>query len=287
MDNVLNQAQIEECKSRFNLTYHVSYAAMCRKMAGFAGKDVLEVGGSLPPEFVFDYLKVRTWTAMETPEYDQALKETGGITHKGTILGNEGMDYVPGADTIIKENYRFIYGNIEELSERLYEQFDLIFSIATFEHIHKMPMALEQMYNALKADGKVFSMFSPVWSSFDGHHLPKITDIDGKSYNFGNSPIPAWGHLLMGPAEMYEYLCTKTDKVTAAHMAYYVYNSTHINRFFVEDYIRFFSLSPFTVETCNLTFPASMPPGVQKRLQELFPGKKHFAYNGILVILKK
>ncbi len=286
-DTVLTEAEVNECKKRFNLTYHVPYAVMCQKLVGFSGKNILEVGGSLPPSFVFDYLKAACWTAMETPEYDDALKETGGITHKGTILTRDKAEYKFGKDECIEENYRFIYSNIEDLPENYYGRFDLLFSIATFEHIHRMPAALEKMYLALKPGGKVFTMFSPVWSAFDGHHLPNITDKYGKACNFGNSPIPMWGHLLMGPARMYEYLREKVDSETAGKMTYYVYNSPHINRFFIEDYIRFFSLSPFTVEAVNLTFPVDVPPQILQQLCKIYPENRHFAYNGILAVLKR
>jgi hypothetical protein len=71
---MLTQEQIQECKSKFNLSYHVNYAHICQQLVGFEKKDVLEVGGSLPSDFVFNYLSVKSWTGIETPDYEKALK---------------------------------------------------------------------------------------------------------------------------------------------------------------------------------------------------------------------
>ena len=39
--------------------------------------------------------------------------------------------------------------------------FDRIFSIASFEHVHTLGLALEKMHAALAPGGKLFTMFSP------------------------------------------------------------------------------------------------------------------------------
>ena len=62
---MLKPDQIKECQSKFNLSYHVNYANICQDLVGFENLDVLEVGGSLPPDFVFDYLGAKSWTAIE------------------------------------------------------------------------------------------------------------------------------------------------------------------------------------------------------------------------------
>lgn len=173
---MLRQEQIPEYKSKFNLSYHVDYVKICQDLVGFENKDVLEVGGSLPPNFVFDYLGVKSWTGIETPDYQQSLRETGGLTHQGTIIKEikniEDFKY----QNKQQEKYNLYLENIEDLPENFYNQYDLIFSIATFEHIHKLPLALDKMFYALKEGGKLFSMFYPIWSAHDGHHLPKIKD---------------------------------------------------------------------------------------------------------------
>ncbi len=130
-------------------------------------------------------------------------------------------------------------------------------------------------------------MFSPIWSAPNGHHLPQIIDKQGNSFDFGNSPIPPWGHLLMRPAQLCQYLYQFTDKETADLMVYYVYNSPHINRFFTEDYIEFINQSAFKEIKIELTFNASINQETQLSLERLYPDRNHFANNGILLILEK
>lgn len=56
MNKKFHESNLSECKNKFNLSYHVDHAHWCKKLVGFANKDVLKVGGSLSKEFVFDYL---------------------------------------------------------------------------------------------------------------------------------------------------------------------------------------------------------------------------------------
>lgn len=284
---MLTQEQIQECQSNFNLSYHVNFAHICQELVGLENKDVLQVGGSLPPNFVFDYLGVKSWTGIETPDYEKSLQETGGITHTGTIIKD--IKNIPDYKFNKKpqNRYNFYLENIEDLPKEYYKKYDLIFSIATFEHIHKLPLALDKMFLALKPGGKLFSMFSPIWSAYDGHHLPEIIDKSGNKYNFGNSPIPPWGHLFMSRGEMSRYLYEKIDKTTADTIVYYVYQSNHINRFFTEDYLDAIEQSLFSINRLELTFASPINPAIEQKLKLMYPGKKEFANNGILLVLDK
>ena len=284
---MLKPDQIKECQSKFNLSYHVNYANICQDLVGFENLDVLEVGGSLPPDFVFDYLGAKSWTAIETPSYAESLAQASGLTHKGTIIPN-----IENATELKFRNhqnqrYSFYLENIEDLPEEYFEQFDLIFSIATFEHIHQLSAALEKMFRSLRPGGKLFSMFSPLWSAHDGHHLPEISDRSGQQFNFGKSPIPPWGHLLMTRSEMAEYLYDRTDKETADKIVYFVYQSDHINRYFTEDYQAVINSSPFQTLRLDLTFHTYITNDIDKQLRYLYPRHKHFSNNGILLILEK
>jgi SAM-dependent methyltransferase len=281
-----SSAFAEECRQRFGLSYHVSYAFNCAQTVSFAGKDVLEVGGSLPPAFVFDILNARTWTAIETPDYEDSLAEAGGITHKGTLLHTD-TDVIPtkGFGTPFAARYSFLLAKIEDLPECHREKYDLVFSIATFEHVQKMPAALDRMYQALKPGGKLFSLFSPIWSAHDGHHLPEMNDASGRRVE--RSVIPPWGHLLARSPEMYRYLCTRTDPETAGTMVYYIYQAPFINRLFTEDYFSYIAQTPFKVVNVARAFTAPVPPNIQSTLATLYPGRTHFDNNGLYMILEK
>lgn len=279
-------AFIEQCCQRFGLSYHVGYAFNCARTVSFAGKDVLEVGGSLQPAFVFDVLNAKTWTAMETPEYEEALAGADGLTHEGTLLHKD-TQIIPnkGYPAPFGERYNFLLANIEDLPECYHEKYDLIFSIATFEHVQKMPAALDRMYRALKPGGKLFSLFSPIWSAYDGHHLPGIIDAAGAPVD--RSIIPPWGHLLASPPEMYSYLSTRTDSETAGTMVHYIYQAPFINRFFTEDYISYIAQTKFKVINLTRSFTRAVPPEIQSTLVALHPGRRYFDNNGLYIILEK
>ena len=286
MTQKLTESNISECQFKFNLSYHVPFAYWCQQLVGFEDKDVLEVGGSLPEEFVLTYLRVKSWTALESPDFEVYLDRVASAA-EGSKLGK--VDYsIFGFTDRELSNYNFLAGYIEELPPAYYRKYDLIFSIAAFEHIHKFPLALEKMFLALKPGGELFSVFTPIWSAHDGHHLPPITEPNnGRTFNFQNSPIPPWGHLLMRPPELCRYLYQYTDKETADSIVYYVYNSPHINRFFTEDYVKFIDQSSFKVKRLEPIGIINIKKSIQENLEHLYPERIQFANNGILAILEK
>jgi glycosyltransferase involved in cell wall biosynthesis/SAM-dependent methyltransferase len=286
MTRKLTESNISECQAKFNLSYHVPFAHLCQQLVGFEGKDVLEVGGSLPKEFVLDYLNVKSWSALEAPDFEVYLDRVASAA-EGSNLGKVDYSAFGFTDRELVD-YNFFAGYIEELPPAYYQKYDLIFSIAAFEHIHKFPLALEKMFLALKPGGQLFSLFSPIWSAHDGHHLPPITEPNqGRTFNFQNSPIPPWGHLLMRPPELCRYLYEHTDKETADAIVYHVYNSPHINRFFTEDYVGFINQSSFIVKRLEPVGQIQIQKNTQENLEKLYPGRTQFTNNGILAVLEK
>ncbi len=156
-------------------------------------------------------------------------------------------------------------GRIEQLPAALHGQFDAVFSIATFEHIDRMPLALDAMHAALRPGGRLFALFAPIWSAHDGHHLHDVTDQRGRRFNKKRSPIPPWGHLLLTPPELHAHLLTRTDPAAAAEIVYEVYQAPSINRLFAEDYLRYFQASPFQVDEVAGMFPSGDPGGASSR----------------------
>lgn len=282
--------RIKALQTAFGLSYHIPYALSAEALVGLKGKDVLEVGGSLPARFVLEELGVRRWVSIEEMDYWRESTATGH--QQGTppvVTPNIPVTEVKAIDSL--GSHAVLHGRIENLPPSLHGQFDVIFSIAAFEHIDRMPQALKAMFQALRPDGAVFTMYSPIWSSHDGHHLPKIADSHGNLFDFSNSPIPRWGHLTMRPPELYRYLLDHTDAVAAGEIVYYVYHSPHINRLFTEDYITFFQQSSFSIDKLQLTFPfqgpAELVQRAQKTLEGMYPGRKNFMNNGILAVLRK
>ena len=280
----LTQDQIPALQQRFGLTYHLPYLFQGETMVGFQGMDVLEVGGSLPRELVMDILGANRWVSLEAMRYWDEVGVGGGGTRPTEDLSRRIQDISTFADL---QPHTLLEGLVEDLPACMENSFDRIFSIACFEHIHTLGLALEKMHASLKPGGKLFTMFSPIWSAHDGHHLPNMTDANGKFWSAGKSPVPPWAHLLFSPAQMEAHLLTKTDRRTASQMIYNIYHNQHINRLFTEDYIEYIRQSPFEAENIQLTFPANIPPNIQQALEAQHPRKKHFANNGLLLVLAK
>jgi SAM-dependent methyltransferase len=273
-------------RAAFDLSYHIPYCAQAAKDVGFVGKKVIEIGGNLPPAFVRDHLGVAQWTAVEELSYwrliDKAEHRVESALDK--TYTKELTAAVP-AD--LDQEYVLLDGAFENAPDALEGQFDVAFSIACFEHLSRLPKVLARAHRLLRPGGRLFAMFSPIWSSWDGHHMPKITDSRGNTFYFGkNNPIPPWGHLVLGPSEMFEYLLSKTDAAAAEEMVYYIYHAPNINRLFAEDYLRYFRTSPLKVVRCGATFPRSLPPKLQAELEHFHPGHKSFTNNGYLVVLE-
>lgn len=275
-------------QAKFGLSYHVPYAARAASDVGFAGKRVVEIGGSLPPEFVRDHLGVAQWTAVEELSYWRTVEQGG---HKQYApLGKSYAKHLSEARAADLEHdeYLLLDGAFENAPPALDGQFDVAFSIACFEHLNRLPKALSAAFRLLRPGGKLFTMFSPIWSAHDGHHLPTIKDAAGQTFVFNkNCPIPPWGHLVCSPSEMFEFLLSKTDPTAAEEMVYYVYHAPNINRLFAEDYLRYFEISPFAALTVAETFKQEPTPQLQRELEHFHPGKKRFANNGFLAVLQR
>lgn len=275
----MNDQDIERIKKKYDLDYHIPFAMTAQEKVDLRGKRILEIGGSLPREFVIGMLGAERWIAIEELGY---YDEVHSKIERERIFT---MDEVRDVDAL--GDYAVVSGRAERLADPFFERFDVVFSIAAFEHIDRFPMALSRMHRALKPGGRLFSMYSPIWSAYNGHHLHGVTDKQGRTFSFGNLPIPPWGHLFMRPPQMYRHLLAHTDPDAAAEIVYHVYNSPSINRLFTEDYVDYFVGSAFKVDEIAAIFFAQVPDETQQRLQALYPGYKHFGNNGLMAVLTR
>ena len=282
----MDAERIQLLQQKFGLTYHVEFIALAEQLVGLSGQSVLEVGGSLPERLVLDELKASRWTALEEMSYWDETLSTGYILGTPPLEGGLKLRLAE-TDSAMLASYNLLYGRIEELPAALEGKFDLVFSIAAFEHIARLPLALEKMKQALKPGGKLFALFAPIWSSFNGHHLPEIVDASGNHWSFENSPIPPWGHLILRPSELFDLLINKCDVDTAREIVYFVYSSPHINRFFQEDYLEIVSRSGFHVHQSTPVFDLQVPEQVQEQLQHRYPGRSNFGHSGLLLVLER
>lgn len=266
-------------REAFQLSYHLQYLDFCSSKIHLYGLDVLEIGGALPASLVIDHIGCNSWTAVEAPSYDAELGEANQF-HRNSAEKHRLLE--PNT------SYHHYYCNAEDLGTEHYNQYDLIFSIACFEHINRLPLALCKMLCYLKAGGMLFTMHSPIWSAFDGHHLPlKIphrfdTQSPHQSYIFR-----PWGHLLQSRRQAFADVTYRFDSEFAEEVVYCTWNSSHINRYFSEDYRFIFDHSGFNVIEYFITFPFNPPDTIQAELESRFTGYKQFSNNGIYALLQK
>ena len=275
----LSGAQINHFQDTFKLSYHLNYLEVCQQFVPLRGLDVLEVGGALPASLVIDHLGCNSWTAVEAPAYDQELGAANQF-HRNSEDQQHQKKHA--------ESYQHLYLDIEAIPEDHYGQYDLIFSIACFEHIHRLPQALRVMHQCLRPGGRLFTMHSPIWSAFDGHHLPIERPLRFRqAMEEQNWIFKPWEHLLLTRSQAFHVMKNRFDSAFAEEVIYYTHNSDHINRYFSEDYLMVFQASLFAINQFQLTFLSTPPPDVQTALEQRNPGYKQFANNGILGLLSK
>jgi len=173
------------------------------------------------------------------------------------------------------------------------ETFDIIVSLAAFEHFNDLDKAFLEMYRVLKPNGLLYTKFGPIWSSAWGHHL-WITH-NGQVYNYKNTPLPPFCHLLMTSDEIANLCSFRFDQKLAQAITSYVTGSRDQNRMFFEDYERLVYKSPFEplVFTASSNFPlpndyhADNYDTLFSTLRRKFPGYSHFSLNSVQLFLKK
>jgi SAM-dependent methyltransferase len=275
----LSEGQLQHYQTTFKLSYHLNYLQVCQQFLRLRGLDVLEVGGALPASLVIDHLGCNSWTAVEAPAYDEEL---GAANQFHRNLRDQDHQQKHAA------SYKHLYLDIEAIHEEHYGQYDLIFSIACFEHIHRLPQALRVMHRCLKPGGRLFTMHSPIWSAFDGHHLPIGIPARFESSQSNQGQIfRAWEHLLLTRTQAFKVIRDRFDAEFAEEVIYYTYNSDHINRYFSEDYLMAFEASLYEIEHCHLTFHIQPPSEIEAALKQRHPGYTQFSNNGIFALLQK
>jgi len=245
---------------------------------------VLEIGGSLPEALVCDHLQAEQWIAVEDFEYWDEIPEADGsrpAERPTASLKDATPETTPA--------YAVLDGKIEQVPVAMEGHFTRAYSMACFEHIHRLPTALDAIYRALAPGGKLFAMFSPLWSAYNGHHLQTTRDAQGRDWTFTENPLPPWGHLLLTPPEMQAFMEKQRgiDQATAAEIVYQICHNPHINRFHLEDYLQYFHQSPFQLTTALGTHPQAPDAKLTQILRQRYPSYEDFTHNGLVVVLEK
>jgi SAM-dependent methyltransferase len=170
------------------------------------------------------------------------------------------------------------------------ESFDLIYSIATYEHIHDLPGALAEMHRLVKVGGLVYAIFGPIWTSLVGHHL--WFDYRGKEFRFTDSEsidaiLDPYDHLLYSREELRRKLLHSHDEEATEKILYEVFDSPHINRYTYADYFHFVLDSPFETINFKTTWEIPVSEEYRERLEQKCGGRIDCSCAGLEIVLRK
>jgi SAM-dependent methyltransferase len=185
--------------------YHVEQAA--RHLADVRGKRVLVVGCNRGRE-VSLFL-------------DAGAREVWGID----VIDEVGTDY-PHEDA----RYLLMSAEAMELDDGM---FDIVFCLATMEHISRPQAAFPEISRVAAPEGFLYVVSAPLWNSRQGHHKGDVFDVDRYP----------WIHLRLD-AETLKRMCESGDIVypgwveDVAVEIDYMMSSEHFNKRPGRDYVR-------------------------------------------------
>ena len=209
-----------------NLGYQYEELIKCHARCDLRGKSILEIGGSLPNDLLFEHLGIKSYINIESPDYIEAQSCSSYSSKHGE-----------------HERRQTIICNAEEVDKKVIpESIDSIFSVACFEHIYDLPSALESCYTCSKKGGTLYSFFAPIYSRIDtGDH-----GVIPRHEKFPAKPI---GLHLLSPEDQRKKLINAgiTDPKEIQDFLGRVNFNRIPNRLLYEDYEKICTESPYTV----------------------------------------
>lgn len=196
-------------------------------------------------------------------------------------------------DPIEESGYRVVNEDARNLPFQD-NTFDLIVSVAAFEHFYDLGVTLKEAFRVLKSDGMLLTVFGPIWSGCWGHHL--WLSHRGELFSYQNTEIPPWGHILLSPEDMRTHLENQFDDNELVESALeFIYESPEQNRMFFDEYEEIFSNSPFEVihfsGGTNRSKRGQYDPATFGRaledLKSSHPKRRGFEHDSIRVALRK
>ncbi len=213
-------------RTLYDLDYQYRELILFHTRVNLRGATLLEIGGALPNQLLFDELEIKEYINIESPDYIDADK------------GQEySQKYSPD------NRKRTIICNAESISEKIAEQsIDYVFSVACFEHILNLPKALSECFKCTRKGGVLFTYFSPIYSFLEeGDHgvIPTSPYIKEK---------PIGIHLLSHTSQRQKLISygIKDPNVIQEFLGSINFNRIP-NRLMYEDYERILTESPYTV----------------------------------------
>ncbi len=122
-------------------------------------------------------------------------------------------------------------------------EFDLVYSLATFEHVHDLQRAVQQIHRVLRPGGLLIANWSPIWNGFDGHHY-------GATVKETQAIELPWAHLIFDRTTLPAYLVDGEgfDRSHARKATEAIYESDWLNRQSLRAYRAAFAHPGFQVQ---------------------------------------
>jgi SAM-dependent methyltransferase len=228
----------------------------CDQVLGLAGREVLEIGGSVPAEAVRRF-GVGRWTAFD-------------------------LETIP----VEEHDYRVLVGDatclpVPEASV------DLVFSICAFEHFQDVAAVLTEAHRVLRPGGCLFAQFSPIWSSSLGHHV-WLKEQGRTIFTFNDLALPPWAHLLLDEHEIAAFLNLTRGQVIARRTCDFIWRTNNINRLTEGHFGALLAASAFEILALEPWGGEELPSmALRAELLRRCPDGGDFATNGLRWILRK
>jgi len=198
------------------------YIKLANKTIGICHKKILEIGGCTMPDLFLEYAP-SAW-----------------------ICINLDKEAVSGFERRTKElainNCSAYLQDIAIFNEK--DAYDLLYSINCFEHVNKLDVAFEKMFQSLKWGGYLFTVFGPIWSSDVGHHLSIPSDYG--ELIFSDNILSPWEHLISTPEAIKIRLEKIYNEKTAETAVEYIFSYHDLNRLYEHEYMSIVKNSGFS-----------------------------------------
>ena len=227
----------------------------------------------MPPNITLGALEAESWVCVDMIDSVSGAYQRKRFAHLSDVDVIKIEDSTNVLESKLSGHYVFD-GDATKLPNWFYNCFDVVISFATLEHVLDVPNFLKNCFYSLKPNGVFVTRFGPLWNCYNGHH-----SWISNSLNFNNvGPIGDWGHLINTGPELFEKLISSGVSFEDSTKAIYqIYTSQRINRYFAEDFIRYFSMAGFKSVKFYKIWGKTPPAQTQIELLRLHPKYSDFA----------
>ena len=230
--------------------YQVFELLLLHARVNLRGKVLLEIGGCMPNELIFDDLLVKSYISVEAPDYIDA--------EPASDFDNYNSFHDPHPQK------RTVFVKAEDLSSVIQPgSIDHIFSTACFEHIYDLPKALNEAHYCLKQNGTLYSYFAPIYSYIKegDHHVIPLDKFEN----------PPYGLHLLSHIDQRKYLENSgiTDPMEIQQILGKINFNRIPNRLLHEDYEIILTESPLVVMEIKRLESYNLSKNFQKEFRKI------------------